>query len=221
MARQERPQSVEGHVRVPLVTSRGAGRHRAGRRRLVATTILTLMLVPVISAAQGARLNLPDFSQLAEKASETVDISLDTTLLGLAAGFMKGDDDEEKAVKELLQSLRGIYVRSYQFDTADAFSRADVDLVRKQFSAPGWSRLVGVRSRRERTNVDIFVWMEGKKAGGLGIVAIEPKQFTIVNIIGAIDLERLRELEGEFGIPRLELDRKKDEDLERKKDEER
>ena len=51
-------------------------RHR--RAQFVGTIALTVMLVPVISAAQGPRLKLPDFSQLAQKASEDVDISLDT-----------------------------------------------------------------------------------------------------------------------------------------------
>lgn len=180
---------------------------------LLGTIVLTAMLVPLVSvvsvtaAQSGARLKLPDFSQLATKAAESVDISLDTSLLGLAAKFMSADDEKERAVKEMVQNLQGIYVKSFEFDSDNGYSRADVDAVRQQLSAPGWSRLVGVRSRRDSSDVDVFVWMTGDKPGGLAIIASEPRQLTIVNIIGAIDLEKLRNLEGEFGIPKLGIER--------------
>ena len=47
------------------------------------------------------------------------------------------------------------------------------------------------------------------KIGGLGILATEPRRFTVVNIVGAIDLDQLRRLEG-FGLPRLDLEKSKD-----------
>jgi hypothetical protein len=185
-------------------------RHR--RAQFVGTIALTVMLVPVISAAQGPRLKLPDFSALAQKATEDVDISLDTGLLGLAARFMDADDDEEKAVKELLTNLKGVYVRSFEFDSDGQYNRSDLDTIRRQFSDPGWNRLVGVRSRRERTDVDVYVWMDGKKPGGIAVLASEPRQLTIVNLIGAIDLDVLRRLDGELGIPKLDLEKKKEEE---------
>jgi hypothetical protein len=38
------------------------------------------------------------------------------------------------------------------------------------------------------------------------LIASEPRQFTIVNIIGAIDLDKLHKLEGQFGVPKLDID---------------
>lgn len=183
--------------------------HRISRR--VRTIVLTMMLVPIVSiasAAQGARLKLPDLTQLANKASESVDISLDPALLGLASRFMSVDDADDKAAKELIESLQGVYVKSFEFDSPNSYSKADIDAVRQQLSGPGWNRLVGVKSKRDATDVDIFVWMTGSKPGGLAIVASEPLKLTIVNIIGAIDLDRLQQLDGQFGIPKLELERK-------------
>jgi hypothetical protein len=42
-------------------------------------------------------------------------------------------------------------------------------------------------------------------ANGLAIIASEPREFTIVNIVGSIDLAKLHRLEGKFGIPRLDV----------------
>jgi hypothetical protein len=41
------------------------------------------------------------------------------------------------------------------------------------------------------------------------IIASEPREFTVVNIVGSIDLQKLRRLEGRFGIPKLQLEQKK------------
>jgi hypothetical protein len=185
-------------------------RRHPGLLQRIGTIVLTVMLVPVVSAAQGARLVMPDLSQLSKKASDTVDISLDTTLLGIASQFMSDRDGQERTIKELLQSLKAVYVRSFEFDADEAYTNADVEAVRRQLSAPGWNRLVGVRSRRDRADVDVYVWMDGNKPGGLAILAAEPRELTIVNIIGSIDLEKLRSLEGAFGIPHLDLERDRD-----------
>ena len=128
-------------------------RHRSAQ--LVGTFALTVMLVPVISAAQGPRLKLPDFSALAQKASEDVDISLDTGLLGLAARFMDADDDDEKAVKDLLTNLKGVYVRSFEFDSDGQYNRSDLDAIRRQFSDPdgtGWSASAAAASAPTSTS---------------------------------------------------------------------
>jgi hypothetical protein len=153
---------------------------------------------------------LTGLERLRAAAEETVDVSLDTTLLGLAARFI-GDDGDEDAVKAkaMLSGLKGIYVRSYEFGADGAFGPADVEAIRRQLSTPGWSRMAGVRSKRDNADVDVYLWLDGEKIGGLGIVATEPRRFTVVNVVGAIDLDQLRRLEG-FGLPRLDLEREKD-----------
>jgi hypothetical protein len=41
---------------------------------------------------------------------------------------------------------------------------------------------------------------------GLALISSEPRELTIVNIVGVIDLEKLRKLEGQFGVPKIDLD---------------
>ena len=156
-------------------------------------------------AAPAAMLNLPDFDALAGKATESVNISLDTSLLGLAAGFLDSSNPDDAATKELIAGLKGIYVRSFTFDKDFAYPAAQVDQVRKQLAAPGWQRLVQTNSTKDRTRVDIYVSVDRGVANGLAIIASEPREFTIVNIVGSIDLAKLHRLEGKFGVPKLDL----------------
>lgn len=169
---------------------------------------LSLCMSASAFAADG-QLKLPNFDALAEKASESVTITLNPALLGMAARFLDPAKPEDAAAREAIAGLKGIYVRSYKFDEDFAYPKADVDMVRRQLGAPGWQRLVEVRSRKEQQNVDIYILVEQERADGLAIIASEPREFTIVNIVGSIDMRKLHELEGQFGIPKLELEQKK------------
>ena len=171
--------------------------------------LLVLAAFSQAAPAADARLALPDFRALEARASETVSVSLDSSLIGLAARFLDPDKPEDAAARQAIAGLTGIYVRSFTFDADFAYPQAEVDSVRKQLSAPGWQPLVQVRSHKERNDVDVYIRVEGSKANGLAIIASEPREFTIVNIVGSIDLQKLHELEGHFGIPQLKLDGKK------------
>jgi len=176
--------------------------------------LIALALATLASAAPAAeplrgQLQIPEFAALADNASESVKVTLDSQLLGMGCRFLNADDPEQADVKKLCNSLQGIYVRSYTFDRDFAYPKADVEGVRRQLSGPGWSRIVEARSNKENTNVDVFVLIDGGKAKGLGIIASEPREFTIVNIVGNIDLEQLHSLEGKFGVPNLEIETSK------------
>jgi RNA polymerase sigma factor (sigma-70 family) len=170
-------------------------------------TPLVALLAPALAwAAPNPRLVLPDLTALAHKATESVTISLDPSLLAMAGRFLNADDPQDAATKEILKGLQGIYVRSYTFDQDSAYRQADIDAIRNQLSAPGWNRLVETRSRKTQADVDIYIMVENNQAIGLALIASEPRQITIVNIVGSIDLDKLHKLEGQFGVPKLDVD---------------
>jgi hypothetical protein len=166
-------------------------------RKLVITLILILaMALP--AWAQSIRLDFPD---LAERADETVDITLDATMLKLASRFLSDDDGDEREIRAMVSGLHGIYVRSYSFAKEGEYDRGLLDRVKSQLGA-NWKPLVTVRSKH-KDNVNIMADVRGDRINGLVIISAEPREFTVVNIVGDIDLERLSKLEGEFGIPRI------------------
>jgi hypothetical protein len=173
--------------------------------------VMLVLLAPALAwAAPSPKLQLPEFAGLAQKATESVTIALEPAMLGMAARFLDGNDPQDAATKEVLKGLHGIYVRSYTFDKDSAYQQADIDSVRSQLAAPGWNRLVQTRSRKTGANVDIYIMIDNNQAVGLALIASEPRQFTIVNIVGAIDLDKLRKLEGQFGVPKLDIDAAKE-----------
>jgi hypothetical protein len=172
------------------------------------TAVLTLVLVLVLSpAARGQDITMPaNIEQLAAKASDAVNITIDGALLQLAANFLSSDRDEQ-GIKQLVSKIKGIYVRSFEFDRSGAYNEADLDSLRSQLKAPQWSRMASVRSQRQGENIDVYVKMDSNEIAGLTVIAAQPRELTVVNIVGAIDLDALARLSGQFGIPRLDLGR--------------
>ena len=159
---------------------------------------------------QNPRLQINQLEKLSSKAAEVVDVTLDGSMLKLASKFLSADKDSDEAeVRELIKNLKGVYVKSFEFDKEGEYSEADVDSIRAQLSAPAWSKIVGVRSKRDKENAEIYLMTEGdaKNILGLAIIAAEPKELTVVNIVGPIDIDKLSALEGKMGIPRLELEK--------------
>lgn len=167
--------------------------------------VLCLTLAAALPAAAQQKLNL-DFPGLADRADEVVDITLDASMLKVASAFL-GKGRDEQAAREMISGLQGIYVRSYQFAKEGEYDRALGEKIKAQLGTT-WKPLVTVRSKTKE-NVNIFADMRGEKIVGMVVIAAEPKEFTVVNIVGPIDMERLADLEGQFGIPHVSTDKEK------------
>lgn len=176
-------------------------------RKLVLVFILALS-VAVPASAQRINLDLPGLAGLADRADEVVDVTLDASLIRLAAKFLGDNDPEEREIRQMISGLQGIYVRSYSFSKDGEYDRSLIDRVKSQLG-PSWKPLVTVRSKTKE-NVNIMADMRGERVAGLVILAAEPRELTIVNIVGEIDIDRLSRLEGEFGIPKITKERDND-----------
>lgn len=173
--------------------------------KITMTMWICLMVGPAIALAQDARLQLDHLDRLASQAVQSVNVAIDPAMLKLASAFLK-DEGEHAVLKEMLAGVRGIYVRTLEFEREHAYTPDDVNAIRRQLTAPGWARLVTVDSRRDRELVEIYSWREGDASGGLAILVADPTELTIVNIVGPIDLTKLGALQGNFGIPRLPVE---------------
>jgi hypothetical protein len=143
-----------------------------------------------------------NLERLAAHATESVDVTLDASMLQFASKFLSKEDPNEAQVKKLVSKLKGVYVRSFEFDKEGQYSTADLDSIRTQLKSPGWSRIVGVKST-EGENTDVYLLKHGDEIGGLVVIAAEPKELTLVHIDGPINPEELSELGGHMGIPKI------------------
>jgi hypothetical protein len=171
-------------------------RWRAGAVILAAMVTARLWAFEDLHALSG-------LDRLAQKATESVDVTLDASMLQLASEFLSPDDPDEARVKKLVAKLKGVYVRSFEFDREGQYSASDVAAARALVTAPGWTRIVGVKSLKG-DNSEVYLKKDGSQVGGIVVIDAEPKELTVVHIDGQINPEDLRELGGHMGIPKFD-----------------
>jgi len=167
--------------------------------------VLLVLATAFTTRAQSSRIQMSSLDHLAPKASETVDVTIDERLMKMAAKLFSDKDADEKEVKDLVAGLKGIYVKSFEFETDGQYSAADVESIRTQLRAPGWTRIVNVTSKKDGS-VEVYMLMNGEQIGGLAVLSAEEKELTVVNIVGPVDLEKLAKLEGQLGVPDLGIE---------------
>jgi hypothetical protein len=175
------------------------------RLGVLLTAIFIFGVSATVVMAQDSRLQLSGLDHLASKASQTVDVNIDERLMRLAAKAFSDHDADEREVKKLIAGVKGIYVKSFEFDSDGQFSTADVDAIRTQLRGPGWTRLVNVTSKKDG-NLEVYLLLNGEQIGGLAVLSSDVRELTVVNIVGPVDLDKLSKLEGQFGVPELGIE---------------
>lgn len=166
---------------------------------------LAIACLPVAAFAGNPELRLPAFDHLQRSAVESVNITIGHKLLALATFALKHNEPHDEEALEVLRGIESITVRSYEFDADGMYSKADIDSVRAQLTAPGWSPLAQVKQRDQGENVDVYVSLDHDKVNGVAIVASSARKFTIVNVVGTIDPGKLAALQERLGVPGLSM----------------
>jgi hypothetical protein len=137
----------------------------------------------------------PVEKELAAKASDVTEVTLDKAMLGMAAAFMK--DPESADTRKLISGLDGIYVRTYEFDKAGQFTPEQIEQLRKHYLSSEWQQLVKERSlKKDGESTDVLIKMVNGEQRGMFVLSVEPKEVSLVLILGPIKMEDLGKLNG-------------------------
>jgi hypothetical protein len=155
-------------------------------------------------AGQGQTAQLPAPSpiekELAARASDVTEVTLGKNMLDFAAKIMNDKNDDDLEMRKLIEGLEGIYVREYEFDKEGQFSPDEVEQLRKYFETTEWTPMVKQRQRKTGESTDVMVKLVNGESHGLFILDVEPKELTIVLILGPIHPEDLGKLKGMTGL---------------------
>jgi Skp family chaperone for outer membrane proteins len=155
------------------------------------------------SAVSPLPLPAPVEKELAARAANVTEVTLGKNMLDFAAKFMNGNDKDQAAAKQLIEGLDGIYVRDYEFDKEGQYSMDQIDRLRQAFETPEWSPLVHTRESKGNETTDVMVKLVNGEPHGMFILSAEPKELSIVLILGPIRMDQLGMLKGIGGLGAL------------------
>jgi Domain of unknown function (DUF4252) len=184
-------------MRIPVKEIR-----RIAMPRYLRLVILVCFGLVACASADSPVPNLPAFAHLRSQAIQSADVDIDIggLPLGLAGWLSDDHDSDTAAIKSVLAALHTVHVRHYEFGSDFAYSKADVDAVREQFSGPGWNRIAHVLDQKEAQDVDIYLAVDHTRIKGLAIVVSAPRQFTFINTVGSLDLAQVNALRGHLDV---------------------
>lgn len=172
-------------------------------RILMIALAAAALAVPVV--AQNSELPMPPpiEKELAARASNVTEVTLGKNMLAFASKFMNGKGKDDDSTRQLIQGLDGIYVREYEFDKEGQYSPEDIEQLRKYFETSEWSPIVRERERKTGETTDVMVKLVNGESHGMFILTAEPKELTIVLILGPIRMDELGMLKGLGGLGKL------------------
>lgn len=150
--------------------------------RTLLTTLITTMFCLALSAparSQGLDINLDN---LAAKAKDKAEVTLEGPLLAQVLQAAPAN------VKSAVANVSRVVVRHYEFAATGQYADSDLEAIREQVST--WSRVINVKEEHEST--EIYMLNKDGKPGGFLLISAEPKELTVVHVVGSIDLANLR-----------------------------
>jgi hypothetical protein len=172
---------------------------------VLATMGLAFAGLTATGLAQTSPLPLPPGveKELAARASNVTEVTLGKTMLSFASKVMNGKDEDEVATRKLIEGLDGIYVREYEFDKEGQYSMEEIDQLRKYFETSEWTSVVRERERKSGETTDVMVKLVNGESHGMFILTAEPKELTIVLILGPVRMQDLGMLKHIGGLGSL------------------
>ncbi len=166
---------------------------------------LLLLLFPLALSVPLFAQEVFDFrtlDKLGVNAKNKTNITLDGDMLKLASGFLGGTDKSTESIKPLVDSLKGVYIRTFEFDKDGQYNEADLEPLRSFLKNSKWNRIVESREAREYSEIYLLP-MPNNRLGGVAILSAEPRQVSVVYISGDLKQEDIAKLSGNMGIPEI------------------
>lgn len=145
-------------------------------------------------------LDLSFLKGLEAKAKESTDINLGPEQIQLMMGF---SGEGSKELLGLGKSIERVQVKTFEFDKEGMYSVADMETLRQKLKTGDFLPLLSVKEKGGFTEIVMRKGPKGMR--GFVILSAEPREVTVVNIVGDLDMNSMSKLAGKFGIPNIQM----------------
>jgi hypothetical protein len=146
--------------------------------------MLRWIFAVAIPIAAAQTLNF-DFSPLAVNATSKTEVNLDRAAMDALKIDLKDAGP--------FAGIETVFVHTYEYAKAGDYPSGALEPLRKQIAADSrWSRIVQAHEAGE--NTDIYIQTRDGKLAGMIVIAEEPKEVTVVQIGGSVEMAKLQEV---------------------------
>lgn len=163
--------------------------------------------IPSSAGAQDGRLTL-SLGNLASRAKQSVNISIDKTTVDWATQALSSKGGDTAKIRALMKDLDGIAVQSFEFEKDKAPTVGElIDAagpIIRELDGQQWKPIINVTEKHVQGTGVVRVSLKKDAAGevnGFALLAIEPGVITLVNLTGKIRLDQLGDLGKALGHP--------------------
>ena len=142
---------------------------------------------------------------LENKADQMVSVNLEGESLDEGSKLLAIRNGVSKSVKELVKGLKGVYLRRFWFGGKDSYEEADVEPIKQELRRPGWAPMIESKIRDKNEAVSVYSYTVNDRLAGVAVLSADPKEVTLINIVGPVDLKALSDLGKQMGLPAMNL----------------
>ena len=165
-------------------------------------------LMTVATAAHAQQVDLKSLDKFASTAKDVTQIKLDESMIKSGSSLLNDKKGDEAAAKKTASSLKGLYLRAFEFDKKGVFKSEDLKPIRDQLKSPDWVPFLQSRESGEET--EIWIHRTNGAADGILLFAMESDELVVINAIGIGRPEDLSTIGKQFGVPLPELGDKRE-----------
>jgi hypothetical protein len=148
---------------------------------------MKMLLVATFSLAAWAQTTDFNLDAVAARAKDKAEVTLEGPLLQQALQMAP------PTLKDKLGTVKKVVIRHYEFAELGQYADSDLDNIRSVTSrGPDWARIINVNEEKQR--VEIYTQSQDAKITGLLLMVAQPKEVTVVQVEGSIDVASLQEL---------------------------
>jgi hypothetical protein len=150
--------------------------------------LMTLAAALIFTSALPAQKLDLKLDHLIPLAKEHTVIDMDGAQI--RAALAAAGESAKGKLKAQAEGIEVLQVRTFEFDKEGAYQPKDIEDIRRQMDAKGWSKIVSVREKKE--SVDIYLSLKEGAMNGVAVLAVEPRELTVVHITGRLNAAELK-----------------------------
>lgn len=140
------------------------------------------------------------FASLEQKADEVVKVNLWGRSLEQAKKLLGLRKNVTGSVRGFMNGLTAVYRRTYRFRGSQA-NQEDVEPVHRRLAEEGWVPLIETEDRRKPETLSVYSYYEDDEVAGMTVVSSEPREVTVLKILGPVNFEALSAIGNGMGLP--------------------